>query len=60
MLRLRGGMMHISSGRVDFCTVNSLGDFYHSSVSHRQGVVPRTITVQYVVLSFDSFVLGKL
>jgi len=45
VLRLRGGMMHISSGRVDFCSLNHLDDEYGSGPV----VIPNTIKVNYVV-----------
>jgi len=45
VLRLRGGMLHISSGRVDFCSVNHPDDEYGSGPV----VIPNTIKVNYMV-----------
>jgi ubiquitin C len=45
VLRLRGGMMHISSGRVDFCSVNMPDDEYGSGPV----VIPNTLKVNYAI-----------
>jgi ubiquitin len=41
VLRLRGGMYHLSSGRVDFCSISPPNDRYTGS-----GVMPKTIKVR--------------
>jgi len=42
VLRLRGGMYHLSSGRIDFCSVIPPNDSYDS-----RGVMPQTVKVHF-------------
>jgi len=44
VLRLRGGMMHLSSGRIDYCSTKVPTDEYDGGDS----VSPATVTVSYV------------
>jgi ubiquitin len=44
ILRLRGGMMHISSGRVDYCSTKAPNDPYEGPES----LVPLSIFVNYI------------
>jgi ubiquitin len=43
VIRLRGGMFHLSSGRVDFCSLTPPNESYDS----RNSVVPKTVKVHY-------------
>jgi ubiquitin len=43
VIRLRGGMFHLSSGRVDFCSLTPPNDSYDS----RNSVMPKTVKVHY-------------
>jgi hypothetical protein len=42
VMRLRGGMYHLSSGRVDFCSISPPNEAYAPG-----GVIPKTIKVYY-------------
>jgi len=50
VLKLRGGMFHLSSGRVDFCSLSEPNDRYDG----RGGVVPKTVKVYYKQESGES------
>jgi len=43
VLRLRGGMFHLSSGRLDFCSLTPTNDYDSPSA----GVVPKTVKVYF-------------
>jgi len=43
VIRLRGGMFHMSSGRVDFCSLTPPNDSYDS----KNSVMPKTVKVHY-------------
>jgi ubiquitin C len=45
VLRLRGGMMHLSSGRVDYCSTKVPTDEYNP---HEESVSPATVSISYI------------